>query len=59
MLCKVYRTWTLLGREWRWTVYALNGLKLANSGEGYKNKQHCVDMVRKLLHPDIVIHVQE
>ncbi len=29
-------------RQWRWTLYAANGRKIANSGEGYFNKQDCV-----------------
>jgi uncharacterized protein len=29
-------------RQWRWTLYAANGKKLANSGEGYNNKADCV-----------------
>lgn len=24
--------------EWRWTLYAANSKKIADSGEGYKNK---------------------
>jgi uncharacterized protein YegP (UPF0339 family) len=28
--------------QWRWTLYAANGRKIANSGEGYFNKQDCV-----------------
>ena len=29
-------------RQWRWTLYAANGRKIANSGEGYINKQDCL-----------------
>lgn len=29
-------------RQWRWTLYAANNRKIANSGEGYNNKQDCV-----------------
>lgn len=29
-------------RQWRWTLYAANGKKIANSGEGYFNKQDCL-----------------
>ena len=25
-------------RQWRWTLYAANNRKIANSGEGYHNK---------------------
>ena len=28
-------------RQWRWTLYANNGRKIANSGEGYINQQDC------------------
>jgi uncharacterized protein YegP (UPF0339 family) len=34
---------------WRWTLYAANNLKIANSGEGYWNKndaQHGIDLVK-------------
>jgi uncharacterized protein len=27
--------------EWRWTLYASNGRKIADSGEGYHNKADC------------------
>ena len=27
--------------HWRWTFYASNGRKLANSGESYWNKEDC------------------
>ncbi len=35
--------------EWRWTLYAVNGRKIADSGEGYNNKTDClhgIDLVR-------------
>ena len=28
-------------RQWRWTLYASNNRKIANSGEGYHNKADC------------------
>ena len=28
-------------REWRWTLYAANNRKIANSGEGYHNRSDC------------------
>lgn len=31
--------------QWRWTLYAANGRKIANSGEGYFNKQDCVHSI--------------
>jgi len=27
--------------EYRWTIYASNGRKIACSGEGFKSKAHC------------------
>ena len=29
-------------RQYRWTLYAANNRKIANSGEGYHNKTDCV-----------------
>lgn len=34
---------------WRWTLYANNSRKIANSGEGYFNKadaQHAINLVK-------------
>ncbi|MBN8691184.1 MAG: DUF1508 domain-containing protein [Armatimonadetes bacterium] len=31
--------------EWRWTLYAANNRKIANSGEGYQNKQDCLSAI--------------
>ena len=28
--------------EWRWYLQAANGKKIANAGEGYKNKDDCM-----------------
>lgn len=28
--------------QWRWTLYAGNNRKIANSGEGYFNKVDCI-----------------
>ena len=36
--------------EWRWTLSAANGKKIAASGEGYKDKKDClhaIDLVRE------------
>lgn len=35
-------------REWRWTLFATNGRKVACSGEGYLRRSHCSAMARKL-----------
>jgi len=32
-------------RHWRWTLYAHNGRKIANSGEGYVNKADCLTAI--------------
>jgi uncharacterized protein len=35
--------------QWRWYLEAANGKKIANSGEGYYNKQDClhaIDLVK-------------
>jgi len=32
--------------EWRWTLYAANSKKIANGGEGYKNKADCIHGLR-------------
>ena len=35
--------------NWRWTLYASNGAKIADSGEGYVNKadaRHGIDLVK-------------
>lgn len=35
--------------QWRWTLYAANNLKVADSAEGYHNKQdaiHGIDLVK-------------
>lgn len=31
--------------QWRWYLRAANGRKLADSGEGYNNKQDCRDAI--------------
>lgn len=28
--------------HWRWTLYAANNRKIANSGEGYYNRDDCL-----------------
>lgn len=30
---------------WRWTLYAANNRKIANSGEGYWNKVDCISAI--------------
>jgi uncharacterized protein YegP (UPF0339 family) len=33
-----FRLYRDLGQQWRWTLYAANNRKIADSGEGYFNK---------------------
>lgn len=36
--------------EWRWRLVSVNGRTIADSGEGYKSRQHCldgIDLVKK------------
>ncbi|MFT4278669.1 MAG: DUF1508 domain-containing protein [Rhodopseudomonas sp.] len=38
-----------VANQWRWTLYAANNKKIADSGEGYWNKadaQHGIDLVK-------------
>ena len=35
--------------EWRWRIKATNGRIVGDSGEGYKNKQDCIDMIKKIV----------
>lgn len=32
--------------QWRWTLEAANNRKIANSGEGYYNKQDCLAAIQ-------------
>jgi len=34
--------------EWRWRLKASNGRILADSGEGYKSKQDCLDDIDRV-----------
>lgn len=40
-----YYVYKDVANQWRWTLYAANGRKIANSGEGYFNKQDCVHAI--------------
>lgn len=33
---------------WFWRLRVTNGKIIADSGEGYKNKDHCIKMVEKI-----------
>jgi len=42
--------------EWRWRLVAANGRVLADSGEGYKSEQEClddIDRVKKSAHAPV------
>lgn len=32
--------------QYRWTLIAANGRKIANSGEGYHNRQDCMNAIQ-------------
>jgi uncharacterized protein YegP (UPF0339 family) len=34
--------------EWRWRLKASNGRIIADSGEGYKNEQGCLDDIKRV-----------
>jgi len=34
--------------EWRWRLKASNGRIIADSGEGYKNEQDCLDDINRV-----------
>lgn len=37
-----YYLYTDASRQWRWTLYAVNNKKIADSGESYHNKSDCI-----------------
>ncbi|MBN4094635.1 DUF1508 domain-containing protein [Methylobacterium sp. OT2] len=42
--------------EWRWTLYASNGRKIADSGEGYQDKDDClqgIEVVKQASHSGV------
>jgi hypothetical protein len=42
---KPYRRRSLnRNQRWGWRLTAMNGRKIATSGEGYANRQECIDM---------------
>ena len=41
----VYLVYRDRAGQWRWNLTAVNGRKLADSGEGYFNKQDCLSAV--------------
>lgn len=45
--------------EWRWRRIAENGRIVADSGEGYQNKQDCLNMAVEQFPEDEVIEIEE
>lgn len=41
-LTMTYYLYRDVNQFWRWTLEAANNRKIANSGEGYHNKQDCI-----------------
>lgn len=44
-----YKIYQDVSRQWRWTLYASNNRKIADSGESYWNKADClaaIDLVK-------------
>lgn len=35
--------------EWRWRIKASNGKIIGDSGEGYKNRQDAIDMIKEIV----------
>lgn len=44
-----------VNRHWRWTLYAANNRKIANSGEGYFNKVDCIAAINLVKNSGSVI----
>ena len=48
-----------ISHDWRWRLWARNGKLVACAGEGYRNRQDCLRMIRKLfpmIEPPAVEH---
>lgn len=47
--------------EWRWTLVSSNGKIIADSGEGYQKKSHCIKMANRIkeLAEEAVIVINE
>jgi uncharacterized protein YegP (UPF0339 family) len=41
----IYWVYSDRAGEWRWYLVAANGRKIADSGEGYKNKSDCLSAI--------------
>ncbi|AZN97181.1 DUF1508 domain-containing protein [Mesorhizobium sp. M9A.F.Ca.ET.002.03.1.2] len=40
-----FHLYTDIAGYWRWTLYAANSKKIANSGEGYFNRTDCISAI--------------
>jgi uncharacterized protein YegP (UPF0339 family) len=40
-----YYIYVDVNRQWRWYLSTANNRKIANSGEGYLNKQDCLNAI--------------
>ncbi len=45
--------------EFRWRVISTNGNIIADSGEGYRNKEDCLGMAKKILQEEISNNLQD
>ncbi len=43
-----YKVYKDKSGEWRWRLVASNGRTLADSGEGYRNKQDCLNAIEQV-----------
>jgi uncharacterized protein YegP (UPF0339 family) len=35
-------------RDWRWTLYAANNQRIADSSDGFRNKQDCQNAIQRV-----------
>ena len=50
--------WKDTSRQWRWTLWAKNGRKVAACGEGYTRRAHAIAMCKRI-NPEFVVTVKE
>jgi len=43
-----YKVYKDSSKKWRWRLVAANGRTLADSGEGYRNKQDCLSAIERV-----------
>lgn len=54
----IYRRLTLTGWQWYWRLRARNGRTIAWSGEGYRNRVDCADIVQEIRRNAAYAHVE-